>query len=110
MTAGAAHEVLAALADPARQVLLDQLAARGTATATELARGSTVSRQAIVKHLGVLHRCGLVSSERVGREVRYAPRSAPLEATASWMVDLAAEWDRRLEAIKRVAEQPQALE
>lgn len=110
MTARGVREVLVALADPVRGDLLDRLVARGTATATELARGSTVSRQAIVKHLGVLHRSGLVTSQRVGREVRYAPRSAALEATASWMVELAAEWDRRLDAIKRLAEQPPSSE
>ncbi|MGW0391854.1 ArsR/SmtB family transcription factor [Streptomyces sp. NPDC003042] len=97
--------VLAALADPTRRRLLDLIAAaRGEATATTLAERLPVSRQAVVKHLGVLDAAGLVSGSRVGREVRYAVRPTALDATARWMAALAADWDRRLANIKRVAE------
>jgi DNA-binding transcriptional ArsR family regulator len=97
-------EVLAALADPTRRRLLDALAAHGEATATTLAAELPVSRQAIVKHLAVLDRARLVEGHRSGREMRYAVRPQPLTATASWMASLAAEWDARLAAIKRIAE------
>ncbi|MCX4982538.1 helix-turn-helix transcriptional regulator [Streptomyces sp. NBC_00572] len=96
--------VLGALADPTRRRLLDLLAEQGEATATALAARLPVSRQAIVKHLTVLDTAGLVSSARVGREVRYAVRPAALDATARWMAALAADWDRRLADIKRIAE------
>ncbi|MGH3544128.1 MAG: ArsR/SmtB family transcription factor [Mycobacterium sp.] len=96
--------VLVALADPMRRQLLDLLAAQGEATATTLAERLPVSRQAVVKHLAVLDAAGLVSGSRVGREVRYAVRPAALDATARWMAALAADWDRRLANIKRVAE------
>ena len=96
--------VLGALADPTRRQLLDLLAAQGEATATTLAERLPVSRQAVVKHLAVLDAAGLVSGGRVGREVRYAVRPAALDTTARWMASLAADWDRRLANIKRVAE------
>jgi DNA-binding transcriptional ArsR family regulator len=96
--------VLAALADPTRRQLLDQLSARGQATASTLAHGLPISRQAVVKHLAVLAAAGLVESTRVGREVRYVVRPEALDMTARWMASLAAEWDRRLAKIKRVAE------
>ena len=96
--------VLAALADPTRRQLLDLLAEHGEVTATTLASGVPVSRQAVLKHLTVLDTAGLVSRSRVGREVRYAVRPAALDATARWMAGLAADWDRRLADIKRVAE------
>jgi DNA-binding transcriptional ArsR family regulator len=96
--------VLVALADPTRRRLLDLLAARGEATATTLAERLPVSRQAVVKHLAVLDAAGLVAGSRVGREVRYAVRSAALDATARWMASLASDWDRRLATIKRIAE------
>ncbi|MDF2709440.1 MAG: hypothetical protein K0R62_5092 [Nonomuraea muscovyensis] len=100
----AAGSVLAALADPTRRRLLELLAAHGDATATTLAERLPVSRQAVVKHLAVLEAAGLVSGSRVGREMRYAVRPEALDATAQWMAALAADWDRRLAAIKRVAE------
>jgi len=96
--------VLVALADPTRRQLLELLAAQGEATATTLAQRLPVSRQAVVKHLVVLDAAGLVSGSRVGREVRYAVRPAALDATARWMAGLAADWDRRLATIKRIAE------
>jgi DNA-binding transcriptional ArsR family regulator len=100
----AVDSVLVALADPTRRQLLELLAAQGEATATTLAERLPVSRQAVVKHLAVLDAAGLVSGSRVGREVRYAVRPAALDATARWMTGLAADWDRRLANIKRVAE------
>jgi DNA-binding transcriptional ArsR family regulator len=100
----AVDSVLVALADPTRRQLLDLLAAQGEVTATTLAERLPVSRQAVVKHLAVLDAAGLVSGRRVGREVRYAVRPAALDATARWMASLAADWDRRLANIKRVAE------
>lgn len=102
-------EVLSALADPTRWELMDQIAARGGSTATTLAAGLPVSRQAVVKHLGVLERAGLVSSRRAGREMRYTVRVEPLDVTARWMAAAARRWDDRLAAIKALAEAPDAL-
>lgn len=102
--AEAVDSVIVALSDPTRRQLLDLLAAQGEATATTLAERLPVSRQAVVKHLAVLDDAGLVTGSRVGREVRYAVRPAALNATARWMAALAADWDRRLANIKRVAE------
>jgi DNA-binding transcriptional ArsR family regulator len=96
--------VLSALADPTRRTLLDALAARGRATATDLAEVLPISRQAVVKHLGVLHDAGLVSGGRRGREVRYSVRVDRLDATAKWMSGLAGDWGVRLAGLKRAAE------
>ncbi len=100
----AVAEVFAALADPTRRRILDALAAHGEATATVLAAELPVSRQAIVKHLGVLDRAGLVVGHRAGREARYRVVPERLGITARWMDRLAAAWDTRLAAIKRLAE------
>jgi len=97
-------DVFAALADPTRRRILDALATQGEATATTLARELPVSRQAVVKHLIVLDRAGLVEGRRQGREMRYAVRPERLGDTARWMARLAAEWDVRLATIKRLAE------
>jgi DNA-binding transcriptional ArsR family regulator len=101
---GEPGEILSALADPTRRQLLAELAARGSATATTLAAELPITRQAVVKHLAVLSRAGLVAGQRDGREVRYAARTEGLASTARWMAGLAAEWDTRLTNIKRLAE------
>jgi hypothetical protein len=47
---------------------------------------------------------GLVESVRVGREVRYRAVGARLGETARALEAIGAAWDRRLAAIKRIAE------
>jgi DNA-binding transcriptional ArsR family regulator len=100
-----AEGVFAALADPTRWRVLNLLAERGEGTATSLAAELPVSRVAVVKHLAVLDRAGLVESRREGREVRYTVRTEPLGETARWMAGLASRWDARLAAIKQMAEE-----
>jgi DNA-binding transcriptional ArsR family regulator len=104
VTTEPANEVFAALADPTRWRVLELLANDG-GTATTLASRLPVSRPAVIKHLAVLDRAGLVESRRFGREVRYTVRPERLDATARWMAGIAAAWDARLDAIKALAEE-----
>jgi DNA-binding transcriptional ArsR family regulator len=98
-------EVFAALADPTRWRVLTLIAERGEATATTLAGDLPVSRVAVIKHLAVLDRAGLVEAQRKGREVRYTVKPEKLTATARQLNAIAGEWDARLAAIKRLAEE-----
>jgi DNA-binding transcriptional ArsR family regulator len=93
--------VFAALADPTRRRLLGRLAEQDSATATELAVSEPVTRQAVVKHLQSLGEAGLVTPSREGREVRYAITAAPLQDAVGWMVTVGAQWDRRLDRLRR---------
>ena len=98
--------VFAALADPTRRRVLRLVAERGPASATSLERELPVSRQAIVKHLVVLGRAGLVAGQRQGQEVRYALVARPLEGAAAWIADVEARWDRRLERLRALLSEP----
>jgi DNA-binding transcriptional ArsR family regulator len=93
--------VFAALADPTRREVLTRLLDAGPTSASALAPGFDVSRQAVVKHLGVLEEAGLVKPERVGREVRYEVQTAPLAEAAEWLARTGAAWDRRLARLAR---------
>jgi len=97
-------EVFAALSDPTRRAVIRSLSQDGPSTVTELAGRLPVTRQAVSKHLAVLDRAGLVERQQRGREVRYAVRPERLDAAAESMARVAAEWDQRLAAIKRLAE------
>jgi DNA-binding transcriptional ArsR family regulator len=96
-------EVFAALSDRYRLAILRELGMRPV-SATALAADAPVTRQAVVKHLRVLERVGLVAARRQGREVVYDVRREGLDAPAQWLNDVAAAWDRRLNAVKRAAE------
>ena len=90
--------------------LLDLLLERGDATASALARTLPITRQGIAKHLAVLERAGLVAARRAGREVRFAVRDDRLDLARRQMAQVAARWDERLVAIKRIAEGGLALQ
>ena len=94
-------DVFSALGDPTRRDLLKQIAARGEATATELAAAMPISRQAVAKHLGVLAGAGLVAPRRAGRETLYAPTPEPLGDAIAWMAELGAQWDARLARLQK---------
>ena len=93
-------QVFAALGDPTRRAVLERLLDQGPATATALAPSFPVSRQAVARHLGVLHDVGLVGTTRVGREVRYEAQTQPLLDAATWLARAGARWDDRLAKLK----------
>lgn len=101
MSAGV-DAVFAALADPTRRHVLDEVGRRGAATATEIAADLPVTRQAVAKHLGVLADAGLVGARRAGRETRYRVTPEPLGDAIGWMARVGAEWDERLARLQRL--------
>ena len=104
MTAQADDELWSAIADPSRRRVLDLLVSHGEVSASRLARQVPFSRQAVSKHLVVLEQAGLVSRRKQGREVLYHVQASRLDQATRAMADLAAQWDRRLSTIKRLAE------
>jgi DNA-binding transcriptional ArsR family regulator len=97
---GRVDDVFDALGDPARRSLVRAIAARGDATATELAADQPVTRQAVATQLGVVADAGLLSATRSGRETRYAVTPGPLRDAVSWMVEVGAAWDERLKKLR----------
>jgi DNA-binding transcriptional ArsR family regulator len=96
-----AGAVFAALADPTRREVVRLLAERPGLTASALAAELPVSRQAIAKHLGILHDAGLAEAAREGRETRYRLTPAPMNDAMAWMARTGARWDDRLARLER---------
>ena len=97
-------QVFAALADRTRRLLIDRLASGGPATATQLAGGLPISRQAVAKHLVQLQGAGLIRPDRPGRRARYDLRPGQLSDARRWLREIEDAWDRRLEALTRYVE------
>jgi DNA-binding transcriptional ArsR family regulator len=96
---GGVGPVFDALGDPGRRELLQTISERGSATATELAAGRGVTRQAVAKQLATLADAGLLEARREGRETRYVPTPEPLSAAMAWLVEVGRTWDERLAAL-----------
>jgi DNA-binding transcriptional ArsR family regulator len=95
-----AGPVFDALADPTRRNVVEALASRETATATQLAGELPVTRQAVSKHLTALSDAGLVASERRGRETHYRLTPQALSGALDWMERVGTQWEHRLAALR----------
>lgn len=102
----AVAEVFFALGDGTRLSVVKKLSSGGALSATALSDGADVTRQAIVKHLRVLESAGLVTHDKRGREVLYALEPTRLEAAHSFLDNVAAGWDRAIERLRRMVEDP----
>ena len=95
MGRGRVDSVFGALGDPGRRALVEAVAARGDATATELAAELPITRQAVSKQLAALADAGLLRSTRSGRELRYEVTPEPLGDAVARMVEVGVVWDER---------------
>jgi DNA-binding transcriptional ArsR family regulator len=96
--------VFSALSDPTRRAVIACLSDGGPATLARLAEELPVTRQAVSKHLAALERAGLVSASAEGRSRTYRLTPGPLADAMGWMVEVGADWDSRLEALRRYVE------
>jgi DNA-binding transcriptional ArsR family regulator len=90
---GRVDAICRALADPTRRSILGRLAKAPGATTSELtAVAPTISRFAVMKHLEVLRRAGLMRSMDEGRRRRHYREAAAPEPLRAWLenVDRAA--------------------
>ncbi|CAD5997277.1 helix-turn-helix transcriptional regulator [Agreia sp. COWG] len=88
------RQVCSALGEATRWQILGKVAANEL-SASALADTVPVSRQAIAKHLAALQAAELVSSRRVGRELRYSARPDVLGESARHLGEIAAAWSLR---------------
>jgi ArsR family transcriptional regulator, cadmium/lead-responsive transcriptional repressor len=104
MTTEPDDRLWSAIADPSRRRVLDLIVRRGESSASWLAGQVPFSRQAVSKHLVVVEDAGLIHRRKQGREVLYQVDADRLDEATRAMAELARHWDRRLDAIKRLAE------
>ena len=89
-----------ALADPTRRAILVTLM-RGQASVSELARPHRMSLPAVMKHLRVLQRAGLVAQRKVGRSRRCRLVARPLENAEAWISQYRVFWEKQFDVLDR---------
>ena len=95
---GILDATFAALSDPTRRGILEQLS-RGQTRVTDLAQPYRMSLPAVSKHLRVLERAGLIVRSRVGREHRIRVDPKPIEQARDWIAMYAEVWQRQFDAL-----------
>jgi DNA-binding transcriptional ArsR family regulator len=96
--------VFAALGDRTRLSLLRKLSDGQTRSIAKLSADTSLTRQAVTKHLHVLESAGLVSSLRIGRESRFAYRPEPLVEARIYLESVSAQWDEALARLRAFVE------
>ena len=95
-----------ALADPTRRSIVAALS-RGQASVSELARPHRMSLPAVMKHLRVLERAGLVTQRKFGRTRRCKLAPRPLKKAEAWISQYRRFWESQFDALDRyLAQQP----
>ncbi len=102
-----AAPLFAALGDATRLALLDRLGAGGPQSITRLTAGSSVTRQAITKHLHILADAGLVHDSRRGRERIWTLDTKRLDEARRSLDQIAQQWDAALGRLKMFVEDEQ---
>lgn len=99
-------DVFAALSDPTRRHILERLRRNGSLSVSQLAEPLAMSRQAATKHLDLLADSGLVRVSWEGRRRMHALDPEPLEHVQDWLAPFHAEWEARLERLRRHVDGP----
>ena len=97
--------VFTALGDPTRLALVTRLSAEGPLSIARLTGGTSVTRQAVSKHLDVLAGAGLVRGVRRGRERIWELDLRRLDQTRRYLDHVSKRWDEALDRLRRFVEE-----
>jgi DNA-binding transcriptional ArsR family regulator len=87
-----------ALADKSRRSIVVRLS-EGPASVSELAAPLAMSLPAVVQHIDVLQKSGLIRSEKIGRVRTCRLEPAPMRSVEQWIAQHRATWERRLDRL-----------
>lgn len=96
--------VFAALGDPTRLSLVRRLSTGTPMSIARLTEGSTLTRQAVTKHLRVLESSGVVGKQRSGRESLYRLRPGTIGNMRAYLDGISRQWDDALARLKAFVE------
>ena len=88
-----------ALADPTRREILERLG-RGPATISELAQPFDISLPGLLKHVRILERAHLVTTEKHGRTRQCRLGAEQLDDAARWIATYRRRWEGRLDRLE----------
>ena len=101
--------IFSALADPTRRAILAALAL-GPMPVGEIAKPFDMSEPAVIKHLKVLERAGLVETDRKGQMRPRRLNAQPLAEASSWVEQYRQFWEASFDQLDAYLEELQAGE
>ena len=92
------RDIFQAIADPTRRAIIALIASQAM-TPNAIANHFDISRQATSKHIRILDECGLVRTEKTGREIYYQLRLEKMHEIDVWLEQFRKLWEDRYDQL-----------
>ncbi|MDQ7949155.1 MAG: metalloregulator ArsR/SmtB family transcription factor [Pedobacter sp.] len=86
------QDLFQAIADPTRRAILTLIAIQAL-TPNAMAEKFDMTRQAVSKHIKVLHECELIRPEPSGREIYYHFNAKKMQEFDHWLAQFRQSWE-----------------
>jgi DNA-binding transcriptional ArsR family regulator len=98
--------VFHALGDPTRRAIVERLSA-GPVSVSSLAQPLDMTLAAVVQHLQILERSGLVRTHKAGRVRTCRIKPAGFSLAERWIRDRRALWEKRFDQLGELLNEPE---
>ncbi len=98
------QDIFSAIADPTRRAILTLIAIQAL-TPNAMAEKFDMSRQAVSKHIKVLHECDLIQPEQSGREIYYHFNPKKMQEIDNWIAQFRKSWETQFNQLDNVLSQ-----
>lgn len=98
--------VFHALGDPTRRAIVEKLS-EGPVSVSSLAKPLAITLAAVVQHLQVLEKSGLVHTTKVGRVRTCRIESKGLSVVEQWIQERRSVWEKRLDRLGNFLSEPE---
>ena len=95
------QDIFQAIADPTRRAILTLIAIQAL-TPNAMAEKFDMSRQAVSKHIKVLHECDLIQPEQSGREIYYHFNPQKMQEIDNWIAQFRKSWETQFNQLDQV--------
>ena len=95
------QDIFQAIADPTRRAILTLIAVQAL-TPNAMADKFDMSRQAVSKHIKVLHECELIKPEHSGREIYYHFNAKKMQEFDNWVAQFRKSWQTQFNQLEKL--------
>jgi DNA-binding transcriptional ArsR family regulator len=103
------NRVFHALGDPTRRAIVEKLS-EGPMSVSRLAAPLDITLAAVIQHLQVLEKSGLVRTEKVGRVRTCRIEPQGLSVAEQWIEDRRTLWEKRFDRLGDLLSEPEEPE
>lgn len=98
--------VFHALGDPTRRAMIEKLS-EGPVSVSKLGKPLDITLAAVVQHLQVLEKSGLVRTEKIGRIRICSVEPKGLSVVERWIADRRSLWEARFDRLGKLLAEPE---